>query len=88
MKSIEKLRIETATASLKAGGREKYAAQLGVPTCILRDFLNGQRKPSKTLLAALGYEKVTMYANKAARQEAGLTKGNSTNEQETNQCQE
>lgn len=83
MKSIEKLRIETATASLRAGGREKYAAQLGVPTCILRDFLNGQRKPSKTLLAALGYEKAVGYKKKTARQEAAITKSNSTNQQET-----
>lgn len=77
MISVKHLRTKVAIESLRAGGRVKYAAEINVPFTVLRDFMGG-RKPSKTLLAALGYEKVTGYKKKAARQEAAVTENTST----------
>ena len=38
-----------------------YAAQIGIHQSYLSDVLNGRRDPGKSILAALGYERVVLY---------------------------
>jgi transcriptional regulator with XRE-family HTH domain len=41
--------------------QQAYAQRIGIHQSYLSDVLNGRRDPGKTILAALGYERVVLY---------------------------
>lgn len=43
------------------GGQRQAAANLGVSAALVNSVLNGHLKPPLKLLAAMGYERVTVY---------------------------
>ncbi len=43
------------------GQQEKWALTNGVEPSVLSDVLNGRRDPGKSILKALGYERVVLY---------------------------
>lgn len=43
------------------GKQEAWARANGVKPPVLSDVLNGRRDPGKSILKALGYERITLY---------------------------
>lgn len=54
---------EQAQPSAKA-----YAQRVGIAQSYLSDVLNGRRDPGKSILRALGYERVVLYRKKGEQE--------------------
>ncbi len=52
------------TAIDKAGSPDALAAQWGISVQYIADVLRGYRDPGKSILKALGYERVVLYRKK------------------------
>ena len=50
------------------GQQEAWARANGVKPPVLSDVLNGRRDPGKSILKALGYERVVLYRKKGERE--------------------
>jgi hypothetical protein len=61
MVDMEYIRERVAQAERDAGGQTALAVKWKVSVSYIRDVLNGRRDPGKSILAALGYERVVLY---------------------------
>lgn len=68
MISEQELRKELRWACFEAGRQKVYAEAIGISPAVLSVFMSGNRKPSKSLLEAIGYEAVstTLYRKKGS----------------------
>ena len=60
----EYIRLELRRAVNAAPGQKALAAQWGISVQYISDVLRGYRDPGKSILAALGYERVVLYRKK------------------------
>jgi hypothetical protein len=61
MEEVQYIRGLLWRAVEDAGGKAALAAQWGVSAQYVADVLNGRRDPGKSILKALGYERVVLY---------------------------
>lgn len=64
MVDAEYIRERVREAEAAAGSRAKLAAQWDISVQYIADVLRGYRDPGKSILAALGYERVVLYRKK------------------------
>ncbi len=55
-------------AEQAAGGKPALAARWGISVQYIADVLRGYRDPGKSILKALGYERVVLYRKKEDRE--------------------
>ena len=61
MVDVEYIRALVREAEQTAGGKPALAAQWSVSVQYIADILRGYRDPGKSILKALGYERVVLY---------------------------
>ena len=61
MEEVQYIRGLVWRAVEDAGSRTALAAQWGISVQYIADVLNGRRDPGKSILKALGYERVVLY---------------------------
>lgn len=64
MVNVDDIRARITDAVREAGSQVALAAKWGVSVQYIRDVLSGYRDPGKSILAALGYERVVLYRKK------------------------
>lgn len=61
MVDAEHIRELVRNAEYAAGGKPALARQWGISVQYIADVLRGYRDPGKSILKALGYERVVLY---------------------------
>ena len=64
MVDAEYIRTLVQEAEQAAGGKPALAAKWGISVQYIADVLRGYRDPGKSILKALGYERVVLYRKK------------------------
>ncbi len=66
MVDVEYIRGLVRIAEQEAGGKAALAAQWGISAQYIGDVMRGYRDPGKSILRALGYERVVLYRKVAS----------------------
>lgn len=66
-KSTEAVLRALTRACIQAGSQQAFAAELGISTGNLSEMLNGHRKVTRAVAAAVGFERVTIYRRTASQ---------------------
>jgi len=61
MVNADEIRTQVDAAAQAAGGIGTLAAKWGLTYQYVSDVVRGRRDPGKSILAALGYERVVLY---------------------------
>lgn len=61
MEDVDHIRGLVRQAEQSVGGQKALASQWGISVQYISDVLRGYRDPGKSILAALGYERVILY---------------------------
>lgn len=68
MVNVEYIRELVHEAEQQAGSKPALAANWGISVQYINDVLRGYRDPGKSILAALGYERVVLYRKKGEQE--------------------